>query len=114
MDVEGLRPTVSAASGARRRGARPSGGSDMMRRWTAIIMALAFAAAGNLATGPGEAQAKPAGETGGRHPGSRIASGAGGNHTCVVKEDGTVQCWGSNASGQLGNGASGAGQFETT
>ncbi|MEI8258216.1 MAG: hypothetical protein WCJ30_21265 [Deltaproteobacteria bacterium] len=29
---------------------------------------------------------------------------AGGSHTCVRLSDGTVQCWGSNADGQLGDG----------
>jgi alpha-tubulin suppressor-like RCC1 family protein len=86
----------------------------MVPGWRAIIIGFAFAAVTNLATGPGEVHARPAGETGGRQPGSRIASAATGDHTCVVKEDGTVQCWGSNASGQLGNGASGIGEFETS
>lgn len=29
---------------------------------------------------------------------------AGANHVCQVKNDGTVRCWGSNVSGQLGDG----------
>jgi len=28
---------------------------------------------------------------------------AGGSHTCAVKSDNTVWCWGLNAEGQLGN-----------
>lgn len=38
---------------------------------------------------------------------SNATLAAGGNHTCVVRFDGTVRCWGQNGSGQLGA-ASGA------
>jgi alpha-tubulin suppressor-like RCC1 family protein len=34
-----------------------------------------------------------------------IGSGAGAQHTCVVLDDGSVSCWGSDSDGQLGSGA---------
>jgi alpha-tubulin suppressor-like RCC1 family protein len=86
----------------------------MAQRWMAIIIGLTLTAALDLGWGPEGAEGGPAGETGGRHPGSRVAAGIIGNHTCAVKEDGTVLCWGSNASGQLGNNTGGPGQLSTT
>lgn len=37
--------------------------------------------------------------------GSAKAIAAGGAHTCAAMTNGTVQCWGANSSGQLGNGS---------
>jgi alpha-tubulin suppressor-like RCC1 family protein len=36
-----------------------------------------------------------------------LGSGAGAQHTCVVLDDGSLSCWGSDSDGQLGSGASG-------
>ena len=57
-----------------------------------------------LAILAGQVLARPAPEVGARMPGSRIATNADGMHTCAVKEDSTVRCWGFNAGGQLGDG----------
>src|SRR5688572_13807048 len=64
-----------------------------------------------LATMYAPASARPAGETGARDYGSRLASAADGSHSCQVRGDGMIRCWGQNDFGQLGNGSSGQGQF---
>ncbi len=43
------------------------------------------------------------------HPCATRIAARGGSHACVVLQDGTVRCWGSNASGQLGTGRNDAG-----
>ena len=37
-------------------------------------------------------------------PSCSTALGAGGDHSCAVRSDGSVWCWGANESGQLGDG----------
>jgi len=44
-------------------------------------------------------------EVGGLSSGAvAVAAGDGDSHTCAVMEEGTVNCWGANANGQLGDG----------
>jgi alpha-tubulin suppressor-like RCC1 family protein len=38
---------------------------------------------------------------------SALSISAGGNHTCAILTDDTLSCWGSNGSGQIGNGVTG-------
>lgn len=46
----------------------------------------------------------PVAVTGLSGPAVAIAAGSTGGHTCALLADATVQCWGANRSGQLGNG----------
>src|SRR5688572_17202838 len=81
----------------------------MARRRIVVTLTLAIALAVMLL--PPRASARPVGETGARDYGSRLASAASGSHSCQVRGDGTLRCWGQNDFGQLGNGSSGQGQF---
>lgn len=40
--------------------------------------------------------------------GTMVVLGAGRDHTCAARTQGTPRCWGANAQGQLGNGTAGA------
>ena len=42
-----------------------------------------------------------------QHKNALISITAGGEHSCTLREDGTISCWGNNTAGQLGNGQSG-------
>jgi alpha-tubulin suppressor-like RCC1 family protein len=64
---------------------------------TATLLTLVGSAPGEAAT-----RARFRAETILNDPSVRISAGT--THTCQVNEDGTVRCWGGNASGQLGNG----------
>lgn len=64
---------------------------------TATALTLAFLVAAAAARSPTE--------VGARLLGNRISTNADGMHTCAVKEDGTVRCWGFNSAGQLGDGS---------
>jgi uncharacterized repeat protein (TIGR02543 family) len=55
--------------------------------------------------GPGSTVAAPVDVSGLTNSVTAIA--AGGDHTCAVKSVGTVECWGANTSGELGDGTSG-------
>ncbi|MFT4036309.1 MAG: hypothetical protein QM679_12115, partial [Patulibacter sp.] len=67
-----------------------------VRRVCLLVLAVLLAAVVPGAAGVGVAAAVPAqGET----------LSAGASHTCAVKDDGSVWCWGGGDYGQLGNGS---------
>jgi alpha-tubulin suppressor-like RCC1 family protein len=49
----------------------------------------------------------PSDEMSARMGTKRLAAGAEGNHTCFVRADANVVCWGDNTNGQIGDGTSG-------
>lgn len=57
-----------------------------------------------LGTGSATDRATPVAVTGLSGPAVAIAAGATGGHTCALLADTTVECWGANRYGQLGNG----------
>ncbi len=64
------------------------------RRWDLkAVWLLAALLVMMIAVGNGHATGSPRGNI-----------GLGGNHSCLIANDGTVQCWGYNADGELGDG----------
>jgi len=53
------------------------------------------------------ADARYTDEMGARIGTKRLSAAAEGDHTCLVRADGNIVCWGNNASGQIGDGTSG-------
>jgi len=71
-----------------------------MRRLQALLVLITLslsleALADNRPSGPAPGIAS-------RVPASRLASGA--DHSCALRPDGSVRCWGNNDTGQLGDG----------
>ena len=64
-----------------------------------IILPLAAACSGG---GPGTSSVTTTPPPSAPPPGELESVFAGGNHTCAVRNDGQLLCWGDNASGQLG------------
>ncbi len=68
-------------------------------------------ASGQLGQGDADSRGDNSDEMGDDLPAIDLGTGraataiaAGGGHTCALLDDGTLKCWGSNASGQLGQG----------
>src|SRR2546430_3051438 len=67
-----------------------------------ILLSLALLGERAPTSAYASAEAAPSlGVTTSRYPASRIAAGFG--HSCIVLADGSIQCWGSNVQGELGN-----------
>jgi alpha-tubulin suppressor-like RCC1 family protein len=69
--------------------------------------------AGNLGIGTADNNAHPSPAA---VPGisTAVALSGGGNNVCAVLANGTLQCWGSNGQGVMGNGTKGTGPFAPT
>jgi len=73
--------------------------------WIVIIAATALVTLFSPSAGHAATRARNLAETVLNDAQARLAAGSG--HTCQVNDDGTVRCWGSNSSGQIGDGTSG-------
>ncbi|APV50553.1 hypothetical protein BWI17_13160 [Betaproteobacteria bacterium GR16-43] len=77
-------------------GAAPGDGSGEVRCW-------GLNASGQLGDGTTTDRNSSVGVVGLAAPATAIAAGT--SHTCALLVDATIQCWGGNAGGQLGNGS---------
>ncbi len=59
---------------------------------------------GQLGDGTNDGRLTPGAVTGLSGPVTDLALGSGSSHACALIDDGTVQCWGNNFRGQLGDG----------
>lgn len=69
-----------------------------------IVGVLAAASISLLANSPADAATRARSLAESIFQDSQVRLSAGPNHTCHVKDDGTVRCWGLNDDGQLGDG----------
>ena len=93
VEVYGISDGVSVSSGGSHNCVKTAGGG--LKCW-------GFNDYGQLGDGTAISKSTPV-DVGGLTPGVSAVA-AGGNHTCALTVDGGVKCWGSNGSGQGGDG----------